>query len=122
LRAAYDDAAGVTAAFNRNVLLHVNRVLGTRFRPDGFKHVALYNEALSRVEMHLEAIDAQTVTIDGIGRIFRAGERIHTESSYKYAPAEFVAMLQRAGFANVRVWQDDARDFAVCYATTHSAG
>ena len=117
LRAAYDDAAGVTAAFNRNILAHVNRVIGTHFRPDGFRHVALYDDAASRVEMHLEAIDTQTVTIDGIARIFRAGERIHTESSYKYAPAEFVAMLQRAGFAGVRVWQDDAQDFAVYFAS-----
>jgi dimethylhistidine N-methyltransferase len=117
LRAAYDDAAGVTAAFNRNILAHVNRVLGTHFRVDGFRHVALYNEAASRVEMHLEAVDSQTVTIDGVARIFRAGERIHTECSYKYGPDEFAAMLQRAGFPRVRVWQDDARDFAVYYAS-----
>jgi dimethylhistidine N-methyltransferase len=122
LRAAYDDAAGVTAAFNRNALLHVNRLLGTRFRPDGFRHVALYDDAMSRVEMHLEAVDAQTVTIDGVARIFRRGERIHTENSYKYTPAEFVAMLERAGFASVHVWQDDARDFAVCYASIGSEG
>jgi len=117
LRAAYDDAAGVTAAFNRNILAHVNRAIGAHFRPEGFRHVALYDDAASRVEMHLEAIDMQTVTIDGISRIFRPGERIHTESSYKYAPLEFVAMLQRAGFADVRVWQDDAQDFAVYYAS-----
>jgi uncharacterized SAM-dependent methyltransferase len=67
--------------------------------------------------MHLEAIDSQTVTIDGVARIFRAGEWIHTECSYKYAPDEFVAMLQRAGFAHARVWQDDAGDFAVYYAS-----
>jgi len=117
LRAAYDDAAGVTAAFNRNILAHVNRIIGTHFRPDGFRHLAFYDEAASRIEMHLAAIDAQTVTIDGIARIFRAGERIHTESSYKYAPPEFIAMLQRAGFAGMRVWQDDAQDFAVYYAS-----
>jgi len=117
LRAAYDDAAGVTAAFNRNILAHVNRVIGTHFRVDRFRHVALYDEAASRIEMHLESIHAQTVTIDGIARIFRTGERIHTESSYKYAPPEFIAMLQRAGFIDVRVWQDDAQDFAVYYAS-----
>lgn len=121
LQAAYDDAEGVTAAFNRNALAHVNRILGTHFRPDGFRHVARYNEAASRVEMHLEAIDAQAVTIDGVARIFRAGERIHTENSYKYAEVEFVAMLQRAGFCDVRVWRDDARDFAVYYASAISA-
>lgn len=117
LRAAYDDAAGVTAAFNRNALAHVNRFLGTHFVPDAFAHVALYNEALSRVEMHLEARSAQTVTIEGIARTFGAGERIHTENSYKYAPREFTAMLQLAGFSSVRCWQDDAGDFAVYYAT-----
>ena len=120
LRAAYDDAAGVTAAFNRNILLHVNRVLGTRFHADSFRHVALYDEVRARVEMHLETIHAQVVTIDGLVRMFHAGERIHTESSYKYAPDEFVAMLERAGFGSVRVWQDDARDFAVYYAGTRN--
>jgi dimethylhistidine N-methyltransferase len=116
LNAAYDDAAGVTAAFNRNALRHVNRILGTRFVPEAFAHVAFYDEARSRVEMHLEARTAQTVVIDGIARTFAAGERIHTENSYKYAPHEFVAMLELAGFATVRCWQDDAGDFAVYYA------
>ena len=116
LRAAYDDADGVTAAFNRNVLAHVNRVLGTCFVPVAFAHVAFYDEAASRVEMHLEARADQTVTIEGVARTFHARERIHTENSYKYAPPEFAAMLQRAGFPSVRCWQDDACDFAVYYA------
>ena len=116
LRAAYDDAAGVTAAFNRNALVHVNRVLGTRFAADAFAHVARYSERDARIEMHLEARTAQTVVIDGIARTFAAGERIHTENSYKYAPGEFAAMLERAGFASVQCWQDDAGDFAVYYA------
>jgi dimethylhistidine N-methyltransferase len=115
LEAAYDDAAGVTAAFNRNALAHVNRVLGTRFAPDAFAHVAFYNERDSRIEMHLEARTAQTIVVDGIARTFAAGERIHTENSYKYAPDEFTAMLERAGFAHVQCWQDDAGDFAVYY-------
>lgn len=113
LQAAYDDAAGVTAAFNRNTLSHVNRVLGTHFVPDAFAHVAFYNARDSRIEMHLEARRRQTVIIDGIERTFEAGERIHTENSYKYAPAEFEAMLERAGFASVRRFEDDAGDFAV---------
>jgi len=117
LAAAYDDAAGVTAAFNRNILRNVNRILGTRFQVDRFAHVAIYNQAASRIEMHLEAIDTQSVTIDGIARIFSSGERIHTESSYKYSPPEFIAILQRAGFARIRVWQDAAGDFAVYYAS-----
>jgi uncharacterized SAM-dependent methyltransferase len=67
--------------------------------------------------MHLEARAAQTVTIDGVARRFERGERIHTENSYKYAPAQFGAMLERAGFGSVRCWQDDAGDFAVYYAS-----
>ena len=116
LGAAYDDAAGVTAAFNRNALAHVNRVLGTRFDPGAFAHVAFYDDARARVEMHLEARTAQTVVIDGVARTFSAGERIHTENSYKYAPRDFTALLGRAGFASVRCWRDDAGDFAVYYA------
>lgn len=116
LQAAYADAAGVTAAFNRNALNHVNRVLGTRFAPDAFDHVAFYDEALGRVEMHLEARSAQTVEIEGIARRFAAGSRIHTENSYKYAPGEFASVLNRAGFDRLHCWQDDAGDFAVFYA------
>jgi L-histidine N-alpha-methyltransferase len=115
LAAAYDDAAGVTAAFNRNALAHVNRILGTRFEPAAFAHVAFYNERDSRVEMHLEARTRQTIVVDGVARTFAAGERIHTENSYKYAPPEFAAMLERAGFRDVRCWQDHAGDFAVYY-------
>jgi dimethylhistidine N-methyltransferase len=117
LTAAYDDAAGVTAAFNRNILAHVNRILGTRFMPDAFAHVALYDPANSRVEMHLEARASQTIVLDERARTFAPGERIHTENSYKYAPDEFRAMLERAGFRSVRHWQDDAGDFAVYYAS-----
>src|SRR4029079_6658609 len=113
LVAASDDAAGITAAFNRNILLHVNRVLGTAFAPVGFAHVARYNQAAGRVEMHLEPRAPKRVRIDGINRVYAAGERIHTESSYKYTPDEFTAMLQRAGFSSVQCWQDEARDFAV---------
>jgi len=116
LRAAYDDAEGVTAAFNRNVLLHVNRILGTRFAPVRFAHVACYDAEAGRIEMHLEARAAETVHVEGQARTFDVGERIHTENSFKYDVDEFAAMLGRAGFASVRWWQDDARDFAVYYA------
>ena len=115
LEAAYNDATGVTAAFNRNVLLHVNRILGTQFDARAFVHVAHYNARDGRIEMHLEAREAQTIVIDGVARTFRVGERIHTENSYKYAPAEFTAMLEQAGFAHVRCWQDESGDFAVYY-------
>ena len=116
LAAAYDDALGVTAAFNRNVLNHVNALLGTDFDPAAFAHVAFYNAAASRVEMHLEARRAQCVAIAGRERVFAAGERIHTENSYKYSPERFAALLRRAGFSDVAVWQDEAGDFAVYYA------
>jgi L-histidine N-alpha-methyltransferase len=116
LEAAYDDALGVTAAFNRNILLHVNRVLGCDFDPAAFAHLARYDPAHGRIEMYLEAAREVTVHIDARPRHFHAGERIHTENSYKYAPAQFTAMLQAAGFESVRVWQDDAGDFGVYYA------
>ena len=116
LQAAYDDAPGVTAAFNRNVLRHVNRVIGTDFDPAGFDHLAFFDERASRIEMHLVARRRQTVRVGDVERAFDEGEPIHTENSYKYTPADFTALLQSAGFARVRCWQDDARDFAVYYA------
>jgi dimethylhistidine N-methyltransferase len=116
LEAAYDDALGVTAAFNRNVLNHVERLLSAGFDANAFRHVAFYSEERGRIEMHLEAVREQPVTIDGARRVFAEGERIHTENSYKYAPDEFEALLALAGFASVRRWQDDAKDFAVFYA------
>jgi len=116
LAAAYDDALGVTAAFNRNVLRHVNSIVGTDFDPAAFAHVAFYNEQQSRIEMHLAARSAQRVRIDGTSRDFATGDLIHTEHSYKYAPAEFTTLLHEAGFASVRLWQDHARDFAVYWA------
>jgi len=113
---AYADPTGVTAAFNRNVLNHVNRVIGSDFQPEEWGHVGLYDASQSRIEMHLQAIARQSVRLDGGARTFQAGERIHTENSYKYAPEEFTALLQDAGFRSVRCWQDPARDFAVFYA------
>jgi dimethylhistidine N-methyltransferase len=116
LKAAYDDALGVTAAFNRNVLNHVNAMVGSDFDPSEFAHVAFYNQAESRIEMHLEARSAQVVRIAGRERPFAKGERIHTEDSYKYSPEAFAELLKRAGFSSVVLWQDEAGDFAVYYA------
>lgn len=110
LVAAYDDALGVTAAFNRNVLRHLNTRFGFDFAIEGFSHVARYDEALGRIEMHLESRQEQAVTLDGVPSRFAAGERIHTENSYKYAPAEFEALLAQAGFRDLRRW--DAPAFA----------
>lgn len=117
LAAAYDDGLGVTAAFNRNILRHVNGIIGSNFDPAAFSHVAFYDERKGRVEMHLAARTSQTVRIDGTSRAFGTGDLIHTEYSYKYTPTEFTALLREAGFANVRCWQDRARDFAVYWAT-----
>jgi dimethylhistidine N-methyltransferase len=116
LKAAYDDALGVTAAFNRNVLNHVNALIGSDFDPAAFAHVAFYNASKSRVEMHLEALRAQCVLVDGHERIFASGERIHTENSYKYTPDAFGGVLRRIGFSDIAVWQDEAGDFSVFYA------
>jgi dimethylhistidine N-methyltransferase len=114
---AYADPTGVTAAFNRNVLNHVNRVLGSDFQPEAWAHVGLYDAALGRIEMHLEAIDAQDVRLDGSVRRFAARERIHTENSYKYAPDAFEALLREAGFTRIARWLDDAQAFAVFHAS-----
>jgi len=116
LVAAYDDALGVTAAFNRNVLNHVNALIGSDFVAERFAHRASYNASEGRIEMHLESMTSQTVRIDGRTRVFAAGERIHTENSYKYSPAQFNGLLRDVGFRRVRCWQDAARDFAVFYA------
>ena len=117
LSAAYDDALGVTAAFNRNVLRHVNTIIGSDFDPAAFTHVAFYNEQQGRIEMHLAARASMRVRIDGTARPFTTGDLIHTEYSYKYAPREFTTLLQEAGFAAVRCWQDRAGNFAVYWAT-----
>ncbi|MCL4745965.1 MAG: L-histidine N(alpha)-methyltransferase [Burkholderiaceae bacterium] len=117
LEAAYDDALGVTAAFNRNVLTHVNRVAGTDFDFAHWDHVAFLNEAQSRIEMHLQAGRAIEVSWAGGGRSFAAGERIHTENSYKYRPAQVESMLREAGFRLERSWTDAAGWFGVFFAT-----
>jgi dimethylhistidine N-methyltransferase len=116
LDAAYDDALGVTAAFNRNALLHLNRKFGFDFDLTGFVHRGFYNEAAGRIEMHLESVREQVVHVDGEPRRFAAGERIHTENSYKYAPTDFEALLARAGFASVRRWSSPDAGYNVFLA------
>ena len=116
LEPAYDDALGVTAAFNLNVLLHLNRLIGSDFALRQWKHVALFNPAASRIEMHLEAREALCVRWNGGAREFSAGERIHTENSYKYTPAAFTSLLRDARFANVQAWFDPQRWFGVFWA------
>ncbi|MCJ7799380.1 MAG: L-histidine N(alpha)-methyltransferase [Polaromonas sp.] len=117
LEAAYDDALGVTAAFNKNLLLNVNQLLQSDFDVRQWRHVALFNAAQSRIEMHLEATQALRVQWPGHTRRFEAGERIHTESSYKYTPDGMTALLKQAGFSQVRHWTDPANWFAVFWAS-----
>jgi dimethylhistidine N-methyltransferase len=112
---AYDDAAGVTAAFDKNVLSRINRELGGRFALDRFRHVARWNEIASRIEMHLESVDSQDVAVDALDlRVhFDPGETIHTESSIKYDLARVTRLLVRGGFALETTYFDEARTFAV---------
>jgi dimethylhistidine N-methyltransferase len=113
LEAAYDDALGVTAAFNLNLLRHVNGLLGTDFDPRQWRHVALYDTAASRIEMHLEARVPVVVRWPGGERRFAGGERMHTENSCKYHPQDFEALLHDAGFRTTRRWTDARGWFAV---------
>ncbi len=118
LLAAYDDAAGVTAAFNINVLARLNRELGADFALEGFAHRARWNAACSRMEMHLESLRSQTVHLAGRQIAFAEGETIHTENSYKFTEAGVTALLAAAGFAAQRMLYDEDHRFAVVLATT----
>jgi len=116
LEAAYDDALGVTAAFNLNLLRNLNRTAGTNFDPRQWRHVAFFNERESRIEMHLEAREALTVGWPSGERRFERGERLHTENSYKYAPGSFTQLLEQAGFRTARRWAASGDTFAVFWA------
>ena len=113
LEAAYDDDLGVTAAFNLNLLKHLNRLLGADFDVRQWRHVAHYERAASRIEMHLEARRALTLRWPGGERHFAAGERIHTESSYKWTAQDFAALLREAGYGAPRHWTDARGWFGV---------
>ncbi len=112
---AYDDPLGVTAAFNRNLLVRLNHELDANFDLDAFAHRAVWNRAESRVEMHLESHKQQTVRIlkAGLSIDFGAGERIWTESSYKYEPAAFRSGLESAGFRPAGQWTDTEGRFSL---------
>lgn len=116
LRRAYDDSLGVTAAFNRNILRNANALIGSDFDPAQWDHVALFNQVLSRVEMHLQARQDQLVRWADGERRFAAGERIHTESACKYTVERFDGMLRQAGFRAVRHWTDADDRYAVFHA------
>lgn len=116
LEPAYDDALGVTAAFNKNLLLHINRLIGSNFAVQDWTHQAFFNSAASRIEMHLQAVREVEVCWRGGERQFAAGERIHTENSYKYRGPDFAALLRAAGFAQTQVWTDARGWFAMFWA------
>lgn len=118
LEAAYNDSAGVTADFNRNILNRINRDLDADFDIELFEHVAFFNEEATRIEMHLKAIDAQAVHVDGIAVPFAAGETIWTESSYKYSAESLTNLVSCAGFEVSRLWTDDAEQFYVAWLTS----
>lgn len=113
LEAAYNDSAGVTAAFNLNALEHLNRRLGADFDPGAFRHEAVYNEAEGCIQMFLVSQVAQTVRVAGRTFDFAEGEAIHTENSYKYHPHEFEALSRANGFEVDTWWTDEAERFAL---------
>lgn len=117
LDAAYDDAQGITAEFNLNLLARMNRELGADFDVAAFRHKAFYEPAKGRIEMHLESLRQQSVRIGTKQFAFRSGETIHTEISCKYGPDEFIALAESAGFLAGKAWFDANRMFGV-YAMT----
>ena len=116
LIAAYDDPAGVTAAFNLNLLERINRELDGTIPVDAFKHEARWNDILSRIEMHLVATRDVDFTVSGSPFHFDAGSSIHTENSHKYGPRGARLMLLAGGWTPVAEWSDPAGDFAVILA------
>lgn len=116
LEAAYDDRLGITSAFNLNVLAHLNRLLGSDFDIRQWRHRALFNAPASRIEMHLEAREPTRVCWPGGERHWQAGQRIHTENSYKFSVEGFSALLASAGLRVDRVWCDPRDWFALVMA------
>ena len=115
---AYNDAAGVTAEFNRNMLVRIKRELGAKFRPGLFRHRACWNEREARIEMHLESVVAQEIAIPALDLTvqFQRGESIHTENSYKFTPERVAEMLGWAGFEVRKEWTDARKWFGVYLA------
>jgi dimethylhistidine N-methyltransferase len=113
LHAAYNDARGVTAAFNLNLLARINRELGGDFDLKRFRHYAFYNAPLGRIEMHLVSLARQNVAVGRHRFAFAPGESIHTENSCKYSVAEFQALAAEAGFRGAKAWTDRRGRFAL---------
>ena len=114
LEAAYNDALGVTAAFNLNVLARINRELGGNFDLRAFQHRAFYNEDIGRVEIYIESLREQTVTIGQLDMEvqFGEGEQIHTENSYKYDLGDIAKLAGETGFTRARTWLDQKQQFS----------
>ena len=117
LERAYDDDLGVTAAFNLNILRHINSLLGTDFDVREWRHKALFNVAESRIEMHLLARHALIVRWGNHARIFKSGEAIHTENSYKWTLPGFKQLLTQVGFTHTQHWTDTAEQYALFWAS-----
>ena len=113
LNAAYNDEAGITAKFNLNLLTRINRELGGNFKPETFEHHAFYNRERHRVEMHLASLKRQKVKVAGECFDFRAGETIHTESSYKYSVESLGALARGVGWSPSGVWTDEKKHFSI---------
>jgi dimethylhistidine N-methyltransferase len=121
LHLAYNDRLGVTSSFNLNILLNVNRILGSNFNLQDWEHCAFFNESQSRIEMYLRARVNVEVNLPGSNTRdnvirFKAGDLIHTENSYKYTQDGFTEKLRRAGFENIQAWTDPKKYFLVCFA------
>jgi len=117
LHAAYNDSAGVTAAFTLNLLRRMNRELDATFDLAAFEHDASYNAQQGRIEIYFRSVRPQTVTVAGYRFFLAGGERVHTEYSYKYAPADFPALIEGTGFKFAQTWTDEQELFAVLYLT-----
>ena len=122
LDAAYNDAKGVTAAFNLNVLHHINREVGADFAVDQFSHQAFYNDELGCVQMFLRSDQEQAVKVDGMEINFDEGELIHTENSHKYSVDEVLEKARSAGFVHHECWLDEKEYFAIFYLHNNSDG
>jgi L-histidine Nalpha-methyltransferase len=118
---AYDDAQGVTAAFNLNLLTRINRELGGDMPVDAFRHVARWNDGEARIEMHLEAVRDCTFAVSGQRFEIVAGETIHTENSHKYGPRSARLMLAAGGWTTLAEWTDPQQRFAILLAEAHPA-
>ncbi|HEX5184935.1 MAG TPA: L-histidine N(alpha)-methyltransferase [Allosphingosinicella sp.] len=120
LLAAYDDEAGVTAEFNLNLLRRIDRELGGTIPLDAFRHRALWNDAMSRIEMHLEAMRDVAFTVEGISFAMKAGETIHTENSHKYSPRSAHLLLHAGGWTPLAEWSDAGGLFALILAESEA--